>query len=67
MDANSNKNQCLFTGHVNIVKLLLENDADRNLLNEDGQTALALAEKESNLRNINEKHEQIVDLLKAYH
>lgn len=67
MDASSNKNQCLFTGHVNIVKLLLENDADRNLLNEDGQTALALAEKESNLRYINEKHEQIVDLVKAYH
>lgn len=47
MDANSNKNQCLFTGHVNIVKLLLENDADRNLLNEDGQTALALAKKKA--------------------
>lgn len=57
-------NQFLFPGRVETVKLLLENGADRNLLDEDGETALALAEKEYSEKG-DEEHKQIVDMLKT--
>lgn len=47
-----------------MVKLLLENGANRNLLNEIGDTALALAEVMYD-RLGTEYHKQIVDMLTA--
>lgn len=52
----------LFTGKVEIVKLLLNNGADRNLLNKKGETVLMVAEK-NNIPNADEGYKQIIDLL----
>lgn len=52
----------LFTDKVEIVKLLLNNGADRNLLNKKGETALMVAEK-NNIPNADEGYKQIIDSL----
>lgn len=44
--------------------MLLENGADRSLLDDDGRTALALAER-MRIAGFREKYEQIVEILKA--
>lgn len=54
----------LFAGHANIVKLLLDNGADRNIVNKWGKTALARAE-EIYSKNGEENYKQIVDMLNA--
>lgn len=57
-------NQCSFTGRVENLKLLLENGANRNLLDKNGETALALAEKEYRQTG-NEDHKIIAGILKT--
>lgn len=64
IDKLTNIRYCIYIGRVQNVKLLLENGADKNLRDNNGETALTLAEKEYSQKG-DEDHKQIVDILKG--
>lgn len=51
-----------FLGNFRIVEILLENGADRNLLNRNGETALKMAQKLYRF-NSYDNYKQVIDLL----